>query len=312
MVTDAPLHHALADGPDGGVAHWLTASDGVRLRTAVWGRDAPKGSVLLFPGRTECVEKYGRTARDLYARGYATMTIDWRGQGLADRLLPNAALGHVWAFSDYQLDVAAMLAHARALGLPEPWYLLSHSMGGAIALRALIDGLQVKANAFSAPMWGIGMAPALRPVAWTVSTLSRPLGLSVLLSPGQHEVSLVLRKPFADNTLTTDRAMFDYMKAQIVGVPALHLAGPTLHWLNEALRETWALYALPSPDVPTVTFIGADESIIDPARVTDRMDRWPGGELVVLPGARHEVMMETPATRARLFDKLADHFDAVA
>ncbi len=69
-----------------------------------------KGTVLLFPGRTEYIEKYGRAARDLYQRGFATLTVDWRGQGLADRMLEDARIGHVHYFTDYQKDVAAMIA----------------------------------------------------------------------------------------------------------------------------------------------------------------------------------------------------------
>ena len=108
-MTAAPLF-AEADGPAGGVAYWLTTVDQIRIRVAVWGHDAAKGTVLLFPGRTEYVEKYGRAATDLLTRGYATVTVDWRGQGLADRLQPNAALGHVADFKDYQLDVDAVVA----------------------------------------------------------------------------------------------------------------------------------------------------------------------------------------------------------
>ena len=60
---------------------------GVRIRVGLWHRQGPAGTVLLFPGRTEYVEKYGRTARLLAARGLATLVIDWRGQGIADRLV---------------------------------------------------------------------------------------------------------------------------------------------------------------------------------------------------------------------------------
>jgi uncharacterized membrane protein YbhN (UPF0104 family) len=37
------------------------------------------------------------------------LTIDWRGQGLADRMLPDRRIGHVGKFSDYQTDLAAVL-----------------------------------------------------------------------------------------------------------------------------------------------------------------------------------------------------------
>ena len=75
---------------------------------------------------------------------------------------------------DYQRDVAAVMALARAEALARPpFHLVSHSMGGAIGLRALHDGLPVRAAVFSAPMWGIRMHPALRPLAWALATLLR-------------------------------------------------------------------------------------------------------------------------------------------
>ena len=86
-VLPAPFHAALADGPPGATCVWLTAGQ-ARIRVAWW-KAGDKGTVLLLPGRTECIEKYGRAAGDLVARGFSVITIDWRGQGLADRALPD-------------------------------------------------------------------------------------------------------------------------------------------------------------------------------------------------------------------------------
>ena len=83
-MESAPLFAEIADGPDGGEAWWLTADDGVRIRVGAWAKDAPKGTVLLFPGRTEYIEKYGRTAAHLARRGYATRWLP--GQGLPQGL----------------------------------------------------------------------------------------------------------------------------------------------------------------------------------------------------------------------------------
>ena len=161
-MTEAPLFTDVSPGPDDGAAWWMNASDGVRLRIASWGLGATKGTVLLFPGRTEYVEKYGPAAREFEARGFATITIDWRGQGLADRLLDERRIGHVGEFHDYQKDVAVMLKAARRLDLPKPYFLLAHSMGGAIGLRSVYEDLPVQAAAFSAPMWGIKIAKPLQ------------------------------------------------------------------------------------------------------------------------------------------------------
>jgi lysophospholipase len=312
QATDAPLLADLAEGPPGGRAVWLRTADGLRIRAGVWGADAPHGTVLLFPGRTEALEKYGRAAADLHARGLATLVIDWRGQGLADRLHADPALGDVGRFSDYQQDIAALVAFARTAQLPRPYFLLAHSMGGAIGLRALLQGLDVRAAAFSSPMWGIAMASHMVPVAWTLSSIARPLRLGHIMAPGQPAESYLLRVPFDGNNLTTDPGMWDYMRRQIAADARLGLGGPSLRWLNEALRENRRMRPVPSPVTPTLTFLGTDEQIVLLHDIRTRMSRWPGGRLVEIPGARHEILMETPQRRAMVYDAVAAHFRANA
>lgn len=307
-ITDAPLITAVAPGPDDGRAWWTTTSDGVCIRFAIWGRDAPKGTVLLFPGRTEYVEKYGNAAAEFHARGFATLAIDWRGQGMADRLLDDPRIGHVNRFSDYQTDLAAVLHHAKTLDLPRPWFLLGHSMGGCIGLRALTNGLDVKAAAFTGPMWGIRLSPAMRPLAWILSHAIPIVGLGDTLSPGTKINPYVLTEPFQDNMLTTDPAMFDMMRDQLKADDELSLGGPSVMWLREALTETLSLSRLPSPDMPCVTFLGTQERIVDVPRIHDRMRRWPRGHLEIVPGAEHEVLMETPDIRTRVIDEIAKRF----
>lgn len=305
----APFYADLALGPDGGKAFWLTTSDGVRIRAGVWA-EGKQGTVLLFPGRTEYVEKYGLAAEDLRQRGFATVAIDWRGQGLADRLLPDRMMGHVGTFLDYQKDVDAVLGLARGLGLPEPFYLLSHSMGGAIALRALLHRLPVKAASFSAPMWGIAMAAWMRPFAQPIAMLSGWFGQSARYAPSTSSKSYVVEAEFGGNVLTTDPDMWRYMKRQVVERPELTLAGPSLAWLQTALAECHALSLAPAPDYPAVTALGTAEKVVDLAPIHARMAGWRNGRLELFPGAEHEVPMETPAHRKRFFDMTADLFTA--
>src|SRR5688572_23969801 len=92
--------------PENAVTGMLTAKDGVKLRFARWppppGR---KGTVCLFQGRAEFIEKYFETVRELHSRGFAVATLDWRGQGLSGRPLDDAYKGHVAEFSDYERDL---------------------------------------------------------------------------------------------------------------------------------------------------------------------------------------------------------------
>jgi len=312
-VEAAPLFEDVADGPAGGRAFWLRTADGLRIRVGHWPcapDQSVRGTVFLFPGRTEYIEKYGRAAGDLARRGYDTLTIDWRGQGLADRLLPDRRTGHVGQFGDYQKDVAAMLAAAEALDLPRPFYLLAHSMGGCIGLRALMEGLPVAACAFTGPMWGIQMASATRPAAWALSWSAPRLGFGHHLAPGTKPETYVMAEPFDDNTLTRDRDMYSYMQRQMVAHPDLSLGGPSLRWLNEALVEMAWLARPPAPSMPCLTWLGTHERIVCPDRITARMASWPDGRLEMVQGGEHEVMMDTPATRRTVFDGVAAHFAA--
>jgi len=305
----APLYNEIADGPAGGAAHWLTTSDGVRIRVGHWPCANAKGTILLFPGRTEFIEKYGRTAKSLVAQGYACVTIDWRGQGLADRLHPNPAIGHVDDYKHYQRDVAAMMAHVTALDLPKPYFVIGHSMGGTIALRAIFEGLAVNACGFSAPFWGVQAASPLLAYAWAVTTLARLFGFTQRIVPGQFEETYVLRAPFQGNSLTTDPAAFEAMQDMVRAYPDLALGGPSLAWLSTALRETRELAAMPSPDIACVSYISSGETIVDIGRIKRRMAAWPKGTLHVLKGAQHEVLMDKPEFRETMINGFTALFD---
>lgn len=311
-MENAPFFADVAHGPDDGAAWWLTTEDGLRVRVGAWARDAKKGTVLLFPGRTEYVEKYGRAAQDFALRGYSTLAVDWRGQGLADRLLDDTMSGHVLKFTDYQHDVAAAVAAAQALNLPRPWHLLGHSMGGCIGLRAIMEGLPVQSCVFSGPMWGIRMASSLRPLAWSLSWSGRQLGMGHVYAPGTSQDNYVLSEPFETNKLTCDRSMYDYMIDQARAYPQLGLGGPSLHWLHEALKETRLLARRPSPDMPCLTILGTDEDIVDVNRIHDRMERWPQGDLELINGGRHEVLMDSAAIRTQVFTRICDHYNRSA
>lgn len=307
-ILPAPFHTEVADAPPGAEVVWAQAG-AVRIRLASW-LAGQSGTVLLLPGRTECIEKYGRAAGDLVARGFSVITIDWRGQGLADRPLADRATGHVGDFAEYQQDFDAMLAEAARRDLPRPYYMIGHSMGGCIGLRALMRGIPVRATVFSAPMWGIAMAAWLRPVAAVVSSLAGPLGLVNRYAPSTSAQTYLLQAPFEANVLTTDREMWDYMRRQVVEVPDLALGGPSIGWLKAALQECAALAALPAPKVPAICALGTAEKVVDVPPVHLRMAGWANGQLDLYPGAEHEIMMEGPAARARFFDRAAALFNA--
>jgi len=306
MLEPAPYLADIAEGPSGAQAYWLRAADGTRIRLGVWPQ-GDKGTVLMFPGRTEYIEKYGRVAAEFAARGYGMIAVDWRGQGLADRPAHRRDMGHVMSFDEYREDVAAVREALRVLNLRGPHFLLGHSMGGAIGLRALYDGLPVAATVFSAPMWGIRMTGFLKAISGIVMGLSKPLGLDKTFAPTTGPAAPMA---FEDNPLTHDRDQFAYMEGQTARHPELALGGPSITWVHAAVEECATLVALDPLDMPTLTMIGSEESIVEPSAVHARMENWPGGRLEVIEGARHELLMEVDALRDACIEAIATWFDS--
>jgi lysophospholipase len=261
------------------------------LRRVIWGK-AERGHVLLLPGRTEYIEKYGRMARDLAARGYAIVCIDWRGQGLSDHVGGRRDIGHVDDFAEYQADLAALLADPAVAALPGPRLLFAHSMGGCIALRALLDGLDVAAAVFSGPMWGIAVNRYLRPIGETLARAGSKIGQGQMRMPGTKAEAYVISDPFAENVLTTDLGYWQWMQNHAVAQPDLALGGPTLRWIDAAREEFTRFDTAEMPKTHILTILGGDEAVVDPEAIRRHMKRCKNGQLLEVEGARHEIWME--------------------
>ncbi len=310
-LSPAPFFKDVAGEPAGAEAHWLQTSDGLRIRVAHWlPENSTNGTVMMFPGRTEYIEKYSSTAGEFIDRGYAFLSIDWRGQGLADRLLDDPRVGHVDQFPDYQKDVEVTLELAAELGLPKPWYVIGHSMGGAIGLRAVLEGDSFAACAFTGPMWGIFFTPLMKPLSRLTAYWGPRVGLGERTPPTTSLDSYVTSQPFEGNVLTRDPAMYKMMQDQLAAHPELALGAPSTIWLREALDECAWLMEQTAPKTPCLTFLGSHEQIVDRKAIRARMANWPSGTLAEIPNGEHEVLMEAPDVRGPVLDQLATHFVA--
>ena len=306
----ARFYDDLAEGPEGGQAWWVTTEDDVRIRIGGWRAEDAKGTVLLFDGRSEYIEKYGRNAKDFLANDYNLLTIDWRGQGLSDRLTEDTAAGHVCDFPDYQNDVKAMMDHAEELGFGGPYFAIGHSMGGLIANRAIAEGLGVKAVAFSSPMWGVIVPPIFRPFARLIASTAVTLGNGRSYVLTGSSVNYIDTAEFEGNELTNDPEMWDYLRKQVRSVPEFALGSPTMKWLYNAFQEFDYIHGSKAPNLPCITFLGSDEKIVHPEKIRQRMANWPGSKLVEIPGGRHEMLMDTPELRRKIANDINDFFDS--
>jgi lysophospholipase len=300
MTTPAPFYAEVAEAPEGAKAFWVRTDDGMRIRTVHWKGDG-HATAFVFAGRSEYVEKYGRVVGRLRERGLAVVAFDWRGQGLSTRPAHNPMLGHVEDFRDYQRDWHAVLAAAEAAGMPRPFYMIAHSMGGCIGLRTLLEGSDFAAAVMSAPMWHLQMRAATRQVTSSLAQFANLVGFGGRRFPGTNREPSAIALAFDGNVLTGCANHFGWFGRQLAAHPELGLGGPSVQWTYAALEEMARLYIAPLPGLPLLAFLGTEEHVVSANVIRIQVGKMPRGELAIIEGARHEIWMERQEVQARVW-----------
>ncbi|MBS7704576.1 alpha/beta hydrolase [Chelatococcus asaccharovorans] len=283
--------------PSGAAVSTVPTSDGINLRVARWtprGRKRPRGTVLILQGRAEFIEKYFETVSDLTRRGFVVVAFDWRGQGGSDHQLANHRKGHVSSFKRYRRDLDAVINEVLAVHCPAPYFALAHSMGAAILFDALSSGEnRFERTVALAPMLAIARIKHPGLVRGLAEALGL-LGLSRRFIPGGGATPLGT-KPFLDNRLTSDPVRYTRNAAIVAAAPGLGLGDPTIGWVRAAFRFMARLNTRRKAEAITAQVLviagGAD-----PVVSTSAIERFSlylkSGHAIVLPGARHELLME--------------------
>lgn len=319
MAHDGPVSDLVTvpgnPAPPGAVVEWLTAGDGVRLRTVRWIQPAHEthGTVLLVQGRSEFVEKYFEVVSELLTRGFSVVTFDWRGQGLSSRQLPERTKGHVRDFSEFDSDlhlVMDRIVHEHGI---KPYFALAHSMGGNILLRYLHDFpheferavltapmLAIKSPNF--PLWVAKSAAAL----WTAAGAHG----SFIFGGAKQDP---LAEDFEGNTVTSDRARFDRAMACLKAEPKLAIGQPTFGWVEAAFRSMELVASeefAQGIETPVLLIGAAHDKLVHPGADLVLITRIKRGMYVLLK-CEHEIMMERDEIR-RGFWACFDPFVATA
>jgi lysophospholipase len=289
--------------PEGAVSGTLKTRDGVALRFARW---APppgrKGTVCLFQGRAEFIEKYFETVRDLRARGFAVATLDWRGQGMSERVLRNPIKGYVRSFSQYQLDLDAFINEVVLPDCPPPIFALAHSMGALVLLRAAYAGTRwFDRMLLLSPMIAL---PGMRRSAPT-RVLVRSLrlgGFGSLFVPG-GDASVMQLRPFVGNLLTSDPVRYARNVAVLEAEPKLAIGWPTVAWADAAFRAMGEVAELGYPGrirQPILIVAAGLDHIVSTPAIDEFAVRLRAGSHLIVPGARHELLMEQDRFRGQV------------
>jgi lysophospholipase len=276
--------------PSGGIVGSFAGYDGAPLRYARWEptRSPRRGTICVFQGRAEFIEKYFETIADLRRRGFAVATLDWRGQGRSYRALPDRKKSHIEDFAEYDKDLVRFMKDVVLPDCPPPYMALAHSMGGNILLRAATQpGSWFSHMVMTAPLIQIadeklGMPHGLARHLAEMVSLS---GFSTSYVPGGNATPAEIGV-FDNNQLTSDPERWARTKAGLEAAPDLALTAPDF---SETVK------------VPVLMLAAGEDSIVSTRAIEELGVKLKLGSHLLLPGALHEILQETDAIRQRFW-----------
>jgi lysophospholipase len=290
--------------PSGAVSGDFAGYDGAPLRFARWSatRGPARGTVCVFSGRGEYIEKYFEVIADLRRRGFAVAIHDWRGQGGSHRPLADRRKGHIRDFTEYDRDLAVFMQQVVLPECPPPYYALAHSMGGNILARhSVTPNSWFDRIVLSAPMFEIIADKARVPgnVARIFVETACLLGLSTRYVPtGSDQPAEMM--PFEGNTLTSDRERYMRNRQIVEAAPELALGYPTDGWTRAAYRTCAhvmdPLFAR-RVQVPLLLFSAANDRIVSSRAIETFAGRLKIGAHVPIAQSQHEILQENDAIR---------------
>jgi lysophospholipase len=284
----------LLDAPGNFVWGRFVTDDNTDLRYGHLSPAQPWMDCILLGGFCEFTEKYFELTGDLAKRGIAAWSLDWRGQGGSQRPThrPHRPRGR-----DFDRDVADLKCFSDFIGSKQrPRVVIAHSMGGAIALKALrtFPGL-VDAAVLCAPMLAVATGALSRIAARLVAELACATGLGGALIPGLSFLDGA-GAPTPETSVTSHdpkrcRLVYDWFAAR----PDLRLDGITFGWYRNALRFA-AEFADPTAfsgmTTPVLVGLAGQDSFVDNAPTRAFISHIPQVTLMEFPAARHELFHE--------------------
>ncbi|WOI54817.1 alpha/beta hydrolase [Parvularcula sp. LCG005] len=295
--------------PESLQTHWVTATDGARLRCATYPCDDARGTVIVHPGWAEYLEKYVEVAEDLHVRGFNVLLIDPRGQGYSQRFAAEDRRGLIDDFHKFVRDMTVFFEFTKSR-FDGPYVVLAHSMGGLVALEWLRAGLgrEVKATALSAPMTRLFSNPAKRAAVRTIVRCGMMLGAGTrpMIGAPNHSMS------FESNNLTHDRARHARFKTLQLAAPESQAGAPKFAWLDSGqvvmtrINRKGGL----DPLEQKVLLVSAEkDQVVDPTNHARLAGLYPQIEYHQIKGARHELLMETDDIRNQFWAYFDDYVD---
>ena len=245
---------------------------------------------------------------DLKDSGFSIYTMDHRGQGHSDRLLPDIQKGHVEHYSDYIEDMKTFVDTVVNQTEHKKLFVLAHSMGGGItSLYAQLHPDDFDGNNT--------VRPDARDQHRSNSQISCRVACLVLqlnrqkreLCPGGGSYE---HAKFENNKLTYDKARFEQKEDYIFNHPELQIGGPTVEWV-EQMRRMCKIIRNNADKIttPTILLQASDDKLVRLDSQNLVCGKAPNCTIILSKPSKHEILFETDKIRGEALDEIRKFMD---
>jgi lysophospholipase len=285
---------------------FLQACDGIRLRYGYWPHQGENhgGAVVVLGGRAEFMEKYIETIGELNIRGFDAFSLDWRGQGLSDRVLPDRTRGYVRAYADYMADLKLFLDEVVKPNSNGPLIVMAHSMGAAIVLHHLRRfPCGIDRAVLLSPMINFRTEPIPYAIAKGYCRILVKLGRAHDNIPSLRH-NEAYQGAFAGNWLTHDAARFNRVRQVLQANPQLMIVGVTYGWLAASFQATDAIQRpgfAQRIQTPMLVVLAGKDRVVSNTATGRFVAQLPVQRTLCIEGAYHEILQERDGMRAQFW-----------
>jgi lysophospholipase len=296
------------------------ARDGWPIRRIDWhgacvASSRLRGSILFLPGRGDYYEKYLETLHYYAQQNWHVTAIDWRGQSLSGRIADDPSVGDIDDFGTWVADLETFYA-AWTAERAGPHIVLAHSMGGHLAMRAVIEKvIMPDALILAAPMLSIHSGGLPLAITRIVARLM------VMLGRAKKAAWKISEKPLSplvsrSKMLTHDQVRYEDEEAWWSIRPGIKLGPGSWRWVDRAvasIRKIHQLGTFESVKIPVLIIATSADQLVSTDQIIQDEKRLPNAELLLFgKEAAHELLREADVVRDKVISAIDAFLERIA
>ena len=298
-----------------GTCYLVSVDEDVSIRIGLFesllSDDQTKGTIVLSHGYAEYMEKYAETVSDFLNLGYRVAMVEWRSHGCSGGR--SDIRREVLNFKDFDKNISDLNIVMRDFVMqrfPPPYFGVSHSMGGQINIRTAVlhQGL-FNSLALSAPMIGLREHPLQISLLKAVTSINELFGLGHRPLESAATDRATGRSSY--NRVTMDDSRFERNERIVDRHPHVNIAFKSHSWsvgAVNAMQKTLKKSFLSRLDIPVFIGIAEDERLVANTATYKAIALSDYIEGKLYPNTRHELFMETDASRQAFLEDIDNHF----